>query len=179
MSDVSRLPDSLTVASPCPEDWNGMEGDEKRRYCGRCRLHVYNLSAMTSAEAAELVEGRSGRLCVRFVRSHDGKVMTRDCPHQGIRLRRRVLTAVSLLTVGVFYLAFRGGRRGPGVAAHLRQFRPLRPIVDLIFGQPEIMGDVCPPGPVRTPLVPRPASSSSGTRSNPKSKPSPSPTTRS
>ena len=56
MSEPSIRPESLTVASPCPEDWSRMEGDEKRRYCGRCQLHVYNLSAMTTAEAAELVE---------------------------------------------------------------------------------------------------------------------------
>jgi hypothetical protein len=88
MNDAGNLLRSLTVASPCPEDWDRMEGDDKRRFCGRCQLHVYNLSAMTSAEATERVDERSGRLCVRFVRSHDDKVMTREVGPSGHMVRR-------------------------------------------------------------------------------------------
>jgi hypothetical protein len=147
--DLARLDrlKGLSVASPCPERWDQMQGDDKRRYCGRCRLDVYNLSAMTTAEAAALVEQHAGRLCVRFVRAHDGKVMTADCPHLGIRLRRRILVVASVIIGGLICAKIRSPRRGPGFVAQLRQFRPLRPIVDLIFGPPEIVGVRCaPPG---------------------------------
>ena len=142
MSDVSQLPGSLTIASPCPEDWNRMEGDEKRRYCGRCQLHVYNLSAMTSEEAAELVDERSGRLCVRFVRSHDGKVMTTDCPHPSVARRRKIFGIVSLMALALYMGVGLGQSSEPTFESRLRQFRPLRPIIDRIFGSPTIMGGI-------------------------------------
>jgi len=40
MSQDTPALDSLTVASPCPESWDAMPGDDRRRYCGRCRLPV-------------------------------------------------------------------------------------------------------------------------------------------
>src|SRR6516162_8887116 len=39
----------LRVASPCPADWNAMQGDDRVRFCGQCEKNVYNLSAMTHA----------------------------------------------------------------------------------------------------------------------------------
>ena len=41
----------VAIASPCTADWNTMAGDERRRFCTSCRLHVHDLSAMTAAEA--------------------------------------------------------------------------------------------------------------------------------
>lgn len=68
------------MASPCGESWDAMEGDGRVRFCGRCRLNVYNFSEMTEAELRRLVERREGRLCGRFFRRRDGTVLTRDCP---------------------------------------------------------------------------------------------------
>jgi hypothetical protein len=85
-----RLPivlDELRVAAPCPADWNEMTGDTRVRFCARCRLNVYDLSAMTRVEAEALVREREGRLCVRFFRRSDGTMLTRDCP-VGVRRRR-------------------------------------------------------------------------------------------
>lgn len=77
---------NLLIAEPCPADWSRMSGDEKRRFCGQCQLHVYNLSAMTDKEAAELLTGAEGeRLCVKFYRRYDGTVMTSNCP-LGVKL---------------------------------------------------------------------------------------------
>jgi hypothetical protein len=158
------LPDhllrNLTVASPCPESWDRMHGDDRRRYCERCRLDVYNLSAMTTAEATALVERRTDRLCVRFVRSHDGKVMTSDCPHRAVARRRGIFAALALLLVGLLYGGAVGGGEESIFVRRLRRVRPLQPIVDRIFGPPEIMGDVCPaPVPGKSPqaAVPPPA----------------------
>ena len=57
-----------------------MSGDDRVRFCGDCKLNVYNLAGMTRREATELIEGNEGRLCVRFFRRKDGTFVTRDCP---------------------------------------------------------------------------------------------------
>jgi hypothetical protein len=144
MGEHNEFLTSLTVASPCPEDWSRMEGDEKRRYCGRCRLHVYNLSAMTSSETADLVEGREGRLCVRFVRSHDGKVMTADCPHQKIARRRGAFAAVVTLLGVILFGALGAIRMGSRSAGRRRPKGLFRPNDDEDY-LPAIMGGVCLP----------------------------------
>ena len=82
--------DVIQVASPCSASWDEMAGDDRARFCGQCRLNVYNLSEMTRAEATAFVQNREGRTCIRFYRRTDGTVITRDCP-VGLRaLRRRV-----------------------------------------------------------------------------------------
>ena len=50
----SSLLDRIDVRVPCAEDWNAMTGDDRARHCGRCKLTVYNLSAMTHDEAEQL-----------------------------------------------------------------------------------------------------------------------------
>ena len=96
-----RVLNDVQVASPCFADWDAMEGDEKVRFCGECRLHVFNLSAMDLEEAAEKVSQASDRLCVRFFRRHDGTILTRDCPvgvERKARSRRAVLRVTALGT---------------------------------------------------------------------------------
>ncbi|MEQ1635027.1 MAG: hypothetical protein ABL997_21790, partial [Planctomycetota bacterium] len=66
-----------------------MAGDERRRFCAQCRLHVHDLSAMTRDEVDALLRSPGpGRLCVRLFRRADGRVLTRDCP-KGLRVRMR------------------------------------------------------------------------------------------
>jgi hypothetical protein len=38
--------DEIEIATPCPASWEAMTGDDRSRFCGQCRLNVYNLSAM-------------------------------------------------------------------------------------------------------------------------------------
>lgn len=64
---VRRL--SLHVREPCHESWDAMPGDDRTRYCDRCRKEVHDLSARTADEAEDLLTAarRNGtRLCVRF-----------------------------------------------------------------------------------------------------------------
>lgn len=84
----------IKVASPCKRDWSKMAGDEKVRACGDCKMNVYNLSAMTQAEAEALVKQREGRLCVRFYMRPDGTAMTKDCPVGVSRVRRTYTVAL-------------------------------------------------------------------------------------
>lgn len=82
--------DRVTVATPCPADWDGMIGGDRARFCGQCELNVYDLSGMKRNEAEALITRTEGRLCVRFYRRQDGSIITQDCP-VGLRaLRRRI-----------------------------------------------------------------------------------------
>jgi hypothetical protein len=84
----------IKIASPCKRDWSKMSGDEKVRACGDCKMNVYNLSAMSEAEAQELVKQREGRVCVRFFMRPDGTAMTKDCPVGVSRARRTYAVAL-------------------------------------------------------------------------------------
>lgn len=98
--------EDIRVATPCPESWEAMRGDDRVRHCDRCDLDVFNLSGMTRDEAQALLDGRMGaRTCVRLFKRHDGTVITRDCPVGLARVRRRIAAAAafafSLVGVGV------------------------------------------------------------------------------
>lgn len=99
MTEANRLLDDTRIASPCRASWDLMTGDDTVRFCGECRLNVYNISNMTALEAATLVERSDGRLCVRLYRRKDGTVLTRDCP-VGLRaaVRRASRAAGAALT---------------------------------------------------------------------------------
>ena len=105
MSRFSSPLSKVRVASPCPADWDSMIGDERVRFCGQCELHVYNLSAMTKAQAENLIVRTEGRLCVRFFRRTDGSILTQDCP-VGLRALRqrmsRIRRAVASMLLGFF-----------------------------------------------------------------------------
>src|SRR5262249_44070862 len=91
---------SISVASPCSADWNEMAGDDNVRFCGLCSKNVYNLSALTTQGAINLIREKEGRLCGRFFRRHEGTLLPADCPvglpHKLRRKRRLAVVAVSL-----------------------------------------------------------------------------------
>ena len=96
---------NIKIASPCSADWNAMIGNERKRYCGDCKLNVYNLSGMTRTEAENLLLNSEGRLCVRFYKRADGTVLTKDCPVGWQALKKRIsktATAFASLVFGVF-----------------------------------------------------------------------------
>ena len=71
---------NVSVATPCGAAWENMQGDDTARFCQTCRKNVYNLSAMSRAEAESLIQQKEGRLCVRFYQREDGTMLTADCP---------------------------------------------------------------------------------------------------
>lgn len=93
--------DNVRVASPCSADWSRMSGDDRKRFCGDCKLTVYNLSGMTRYDAENLLRLSEGRLCVRYYRRSDGTIMTSDCPVGWSKVKQRVrliaTTALSLV----------------------------------------------------------------------------------
>lgn len=104
MSKFTNPLTGIKIASPCSQDWNEMIGTERKRFCGECKLNVYNLSGMSQAEAENLLMNSEGRLCVRFFKRTDGTVLTKDCPVGWQAVKRRVSkisTAVVSLVFGV------------------------------------------------------------------------------
>jgi hypothetical protein len=93
---------NLKVASPCSQDWNAMIGSERKRYCGECKLNVYNLSGMTRAEAENLITTAEGRLCVRFYQRADGSVLTEDCPVGWAKVKARAKVYVTAVASLIF-----------------------------------------------------------------------------
>src|SRR3954465_14003270 len=80
---------NLSAASPGSADWDAMYGDDRKRFCGECKLNVYNLSGMTRDEAEALIMNAEGRLCGRMYRRADGTVITSDCPVGWERIKQR------------------------------------------------------------------------------------------
>lgn len=111
MNDPNRLLDDLRIATPCTADWNLMTGTDTMRFCGECNRNVYNISGMRAAEAARLVAGAEGRLCVRMYQRSDGTVLTADCP-VGVRaaLRRATRAAGAALTAALGLFTAVSGR---------------------------------------------------------------------
>ncbi len=81
---------NIKIASPCSADWDEMMGNERRRFCGDCKLNVYNLSGMSQREAENLLLNSEGRLCLRFYKRADGTILTKDCPVGWQAIRQRV-----------------------------------------------------------------------------------------
>lgn len=97
--------DRVSIAAPCPADWDQMPGTDQVRHCGECNKNVYNLSAMTRGQAEALLREKEGQLCARLYRRADGTILTENCP-AGLRaIGRRVsrvagaaMSAVAALT---------------------------------------------------------------------------------
>lgn len=70
--------ENISIPEPCTVPWADMQGGHRVRYCRHCQKDVFNLSAMSRAEAERLLAEQMGRLCVNFCRRTDGTVVTRD-----------------------------------------------------------------------------------------------------
>ena len=105
MSKFDSPLNNLRIASPCPANWDEMYGDGRKRFCGDCKLNVYNLSGMTREDAETLVTNAEGRLCVRYFQRADGTVITADCPVGWAKVKQRTrvyATAVASLLIALF-----------------------------------------------------------------------------
>ena len=99
---------NVSVAAPCPADWDSMIGGDRVRFCSQCQLNVYNLSAMSKFEAESLIARTEGRLCVRFYRRRDGSILTNNCPvglralkRRASRIKRAVASSVLGFLAGI------------------------------------------------------------------------------
>ena len=93
---------NLKIASPCSADWNAMVGDNRKRFCGDCKLNVYNLSGMSKVEAENLLINAEGSVCVRFFQRADGTVLTENCPVGWAKVMQRTKLFVTAAASLVF-----------------------------------------------------------------------------
>ncbi len=163
----------VDVATPCRADWDSMTGDDRSRFCGQCRKHVYNLSAMPADQAVALIREREGDLCIRLYRRMDGTVLSGDCPIGVGRVWKRLkavaagVTAASLLGLSAALLpnvtySATAPATGSGTATSMVSVRrSVREFWDdlrawLGFTTPTatpVMGDICISGAI-APLPP-------------------------
>ena len=137
--------DVIQVRKPCPADWDAMAGDDRVRFCGTCQRHVHNLSAMTRADATDLVALRGDSVCVRFARAAEGgTVQTLDYRPVVVGKGRRW----RVVAVAASVLAAAGG-------GWMRWGRQAPPPVAVPMMGAMVMGDVStpppPPPPTATP----------------------------
>ncbi len=143
--------DNIAIAEPCQASWDDMSGNERVRFCGDCKLNVYNFSAMSRSEAEGMARTTEGRLCVRFYRRADGTVLTRDCP-VGLRRAIGLTWARTAALVGILWTGLLGcaGREADGDDGQPTPTNPavVHPIEmgEAHISQPEVLlGRVCPP----------------------------------
>jgi len=86
--------DRVSIAAPCPAEWDSMRGTDQVRHCGQCNKNVYNLSALTRRQAEALLRETEGQLCVRLYRRADGTILTENCP-AGLRAIGRRISRVA------------------------------------------------------------------------------------
>jgi hypothetical protein len=152
---------NIKVASPCSQDWNAMIGNDRKRYCGDCKLNVYNLSGMTKNEAENLILNSEGRLCVRFYRRADGSVLTQDCPVGWRAIKQRVSKTVTAFASVIFGLIGGLGFHAAFNQTEVKTEKRFLPVLQTPFGsmvgemlieeEPEeevmgkpVMGDIAP-----------------------------------
>jgi len=98
----------LRISSPCPMSWDDLAGNDRIRYCGRCRLNVYNLADMEPEDVEALVRRTEGRLCGRLYLRGDRTASFRDCPSRARRIfLRRMVTVAAVLVLALFAVIFR------------------------------------------------------------------------
>ena len=101
--------ENVRIASPCSAQWEDMYGDDRMRFCGECKLNVYNLSGMTKYDAENLFRLSEGRVCVRYYQRPDGTILTKDCPVGWARVKERMsvfAAAVLSLAISLFGVIF-------------------------------------------------------------------------
>ncbi len=140
---------NIKIASPCSANWDEMFGNERKRFCGDCKLNVYNLSGMTKYDAENLLAVSEGRLCVRYFQRNDGTILTADCPVGWAKVKQRL----SVFATAAFSLIIT-------VVAGLMAVSLLRKHSDVVrrlpipFATPTpepLMGAVALPSPTPTP----------------------------
>ena len=68
----------IQIRTPCPKRWDELVGDERRRFCSECSLHVLNAAQLTRDEAEVLVRDATQRVCMRVEYDQAGAPLFRE-----------------------------------------------------------------------------------------------------
>lgn len=147
---------NVRIASPCSADWEQMFGDERKRFCGDCKLNVYNLSAMSRDEAENFVTAAEGRVCVRYFARPDGTVITEDCPVGWAKFKKRTRTMatalaslVATLIAGIFAVSIFTKQAETQIVGQMRPIATPTPTPIKKTAPPPIMGAMSPNIPIK------------------------------
>jgi hypothetical protein len=131
MTHAPQQPE-ISIRTPCPKRWEELAGDERRRFCSECCLHVHNSAALTRAEAGELVRGAGKRVCMRIEYDPAGAPLFREEARGFARLSRWALATGAALLAAC--------HAGSGSAADPKPVEP--PSKMGRVAAPAVMGDV-------------------------------------
>jgi hypothetical protein len=151
--------DNLSIAAPCSANWNEMSGDERARFCGLCKKHVYNISAMSRTEAQALIKQKEGPVCIRMFKRADGTLIVDNCLvglhaiRDHVRWVRAGIVACAATVLTFAGVVASGNSHGSGANRSTLKTWLFPPKVN---DQPCVMGEMMPPAP-RTPINPSPA----------------------
>jgi len=56
----------LSIQDPCHQDWNGMQPDDRGRFCASCRKTVIDFAGMTDRQVAEFFKKPKDNICGRL-----------------------------------------------------------------------------------------------------------------
>jgi hypothetical protein len=93
--------DKIEVKSPCNENWDEMFGNDEVRFCSHCAKNVHDISAMTRQKAEKLVKESNGNLCVRYVKTPNGKLIS--APQTLTKITRRATIVASVLATSLTF----------------------------------------------------------------------------
>ncbi len=84
-----------------------MEGDRGKRFCGECKMNVYNLSELSESDLEEVLDRREReRTCVYMRRGDDGRIIFENCPVMLRSARDRIFkTALNLALIAAWSIA--------------------------------------------------------------------------
>jgi len=84
------------VPRPCHEDWDRLTPEERGHFCTVCETKVWDLSALTAAEAETFLRSQQGDLCVSYKEGPGGEVLHREpTVVPAARLSRRRMPAAA------------------------------------------------------------------------------------
>lgn len=123
---------SAQIAAPCDRRWEDMAGDDRRRHCSSCDLHVYNIASMTGEEAEAFLREHlpRGRVCGVIYRRTDGTILTADCPVGVARWRRGAAWGVARLGACAAFLLGAVGMAGGRDEGRVRALQPFRSVCE-------------------------------------------------
>ena len=103
--------DSVDIKSPCNQSWDEMFGNDEVRFCSHCAKNVHNISAMNRKKAEYLIKKSEGKLCIRYVKTPQGKLIT--APPTLTKITRRATIAASVLATSLTLSTMAYGQSEP------------------------------------------------------------------
>jgi hypothetical protein len=110
----SKLSFTPTIAKPCEESWEAMDGGARARHCARCAEQVHNFAAMTAREIEKVVRATGGKLCARITQREDGSLVMLET-RPGVPFAAQI-AASAVLVAGAAGMSAQSSEKSP--AAH-------------------------------------------------------------